>query len=160
MVEEPENASIQWTTTGGTFDGPVNEVYAIAATSDGTYVMTVLDLTNGYVASDNTTVDEDLEAPEVTLGEAADELSLRPALGAHRRDLGFPESYRPNSPGPAPAATSLARDRRTWSLFAGCYGLEVTFLENGCTTVVDDSVEVEPATNCSSTSARCGCPMS
>ena len=142
MVEEPENASIQWTTTGGTFDGPVNEATAIA-TSDGTYVMTVLDLTNGCVASDNTTVDEDLEAPEVTLGEATDELSC--ALPSVRIEgtLVFPESYTPQFTWTSPSGNVFGSGSPDVEVSSpGYYGLEGTFLENGCTTIVDDSVEV------------------
>jgi hypothetical protein len=142
-VEDPDNASIQWTTTTGSLEGTTTEATGLAS-SMGTYTMTVVDNTNGCVATDDVEVGEDVEAPEVTLGVPENGLScLNPSTTIIGTQV-FPEEYTPIYFW-TDAAGNVTQSNNSSVQFSypGMYGLQVTFVENGCSTVVEDSVEVE-----------------
>ena len=141
-VEDPDNASIQWTTTNGSLEGSTTEVTGMAS-SMGTYTMTVVDNTNGCVATDEVEVGEDLESPEVTLGAAAEGLSCINPFTSIVGTQVFPEEYTPIYSWTDPLGNVYQTSSEIFTAnYPGMYGLQITFVENGCTTAVEDSVEV------------------
>ncbi|MDA0904188.1 MAG: gliding motility-associated C-terminal domain-containing protein [Bacteroidetes bacterium] len=138
-----QHASYLWTTEDGWFQGPTDQLTATASAS-GTYTLHVTNLLNGCVSSDQVTVEADFTAPWVVVGEPEGELGCnQPVVDMTGVDVG-PSGYTALYTWNGPEGTlGQSMDPNPGFTLPGSYTLTVEFLENGCTTVAKESVDVQ-----------------
>lgn len=143
LTSSEEHASYNWTTEDGWIQGPTHQLTATAS-APGTYTLHVTNLLNGCVSTDQVLVEADFTAPWVVVGEADGELSCaQPVVALTGLDVG-PSGYTALYTWSGPEGTlGQSVDPNPGFTLPGSYTLTVEFLENGCTTVAKESVDVQ-----------------
>ncbi len=137
-----DDATFVWSTTDGQFFGSTFTPNPTVL-SDGTYTLEVTNPNNECTSTSSVVITEDVAVPEVDLGYPSSDIScdspMIQIIGTTINPPGYtniiewdandgflinPEQIEPYTDTP------------------GTYGLTVTFLENGCTTSLEDSIEV------------------
>ena len=137
------DAHVQWTTEEGAFDGP-SDILNAYASAGGTYILTVTNAENGCSSLDSVVVSEDTEAPEITLGYIDGELDCNiPSVSMVGLEV-FPQEYTPMYTWMnVQTGDMVSTDSNPEFEAEGTYTLSVEFLENGCTTTINQAAEVD-----------------